>query len=268
MFNGGGYARIIELQDGRLMAVCESGGIKIAFSEDKGSTWGSATKIVSNPAGIRECVPDLIQLSDGTIIVAYNPRPTSPYSEERKFGIRCKRSTDGGQTWSDEIFVNDALHTFADGCWEPSMLELPSGELQLYFADEGPYTSNNDQQISLCRSMDGGQTWSQAQKICYRQGSRDGMPVPVLLKDESQIVVIIEDNGWGYGDFFPTTVRTSLQNNWHNNYWVNATDPNREKTLNFNFCPTATGCRALAHADHVQERGSSARDARRIQPDH
>ena len=241
VFSGGGYARIIELQDGRLMAVCESGGIKIAFSQDKGSTWGSATKIVSNPAGIRECVPDLIQLSDGTIIVAYNPRPTSPYSEERKFGIRCKRSTDGGRTWSDEIFVNDALHTFADGCWEPSMLELPSGELQLYFADEGPYTSNNDQQISLCRSMDGGQTWSQAQKICYRKGSRDGMPVPVLLKDESQIVVIIEDNGWGYGDFFPTTVRTSLQNNWHNNYWVNATDPNREKTLNFNFCPTATG---------------------------
>ena len=63
--------------------------------------------------------------------------------------------------------------------------------------------------------------------------------MPVLLKDESQIVVIIEDNGWGYGDFFPTTVRTSLQNNWHNNYWVNATDPNREKTLNFNFCPTS-----------------------------
>ena len=115
VFNGGGYARIIELQDGRLMAVCESGGIKIAFSRDKGSTWGSATKIVSNPAGISECVPDLIQLSDGTIIVAYNPRPTSPYSEERKFGIRCKRSTDNGQTWSDEIFVNDALHTFADG---------------------------------------------------------------------------------------------------------------------------------------------------------
>ena len=83
------------------------------------------------------------------------------------------------------------------------------------------------------------------------------------------IVVIFEDNGWpGIPDFFPTTVRTSLQNNWHNNYWVNATDPNREKTLNFNFCPTATGCRALAYADHVQERGSSARDARRIQPDH
>ena len=43
VFNGGGYARIIQLQDGRLMAVCESGGIKIAFSTDKGANWSSAT---------------------------------------------------------------------------------------------------------------------------------------------------------------------------------------------------------------------------------
>ena len=241
VFNGGGYARIIELQDGRLMAVCEIGGIKIAFSQDMGSTWGSATRIVSNPAGISESVPDLIQLSDGTIIVAYNPRPTAPYTEDRKFGIRCKRSTDGGRTWSDEIFVNDAQHTFGDGCWEPSMVQLPSGEVQLYFADEGPYTMNNDQQISMCRSFDGGQSWTKAQKICYRQGTRDGMPVPVLLKDQSEIVVIIEDNGWGYGDFFPTTVRTTLQNNWRDNYWVDAGSSNREKTLNLSYCPTATG---------------------------
>lgn len=241
VFNGGGYARVIELQDGRLMAVCESGGIKVAYSQNKGTSWGTATRIVENPEGINEAVPDLIQLADGTIIVAYNPRPRSPYSEERKFGIRCKRSTDNGRTWSDEIFVNDARHTFNDGCWEPSMLQLPSGEVQLYFADEGPYTTNEDQQISMCRSFDGGQTWSEPQKICYRQGFRDGMPVPVLLKDQSEMVVIIEDNGWGYGDFFPTTVRTSLQNNWGDGYWVAANDKNREKTLNLNYCPTATG---------------------------
>ena len=30
VFSGGGYARIIEVQDGRLMAVCESGAITIA----------------------------------------------------------------------------------------------------------------------------------------------------------------------------------------------------------------------------------------------
>lgn len=231
---------MIQLQDGRLMACCESGGIKIAFSSNMGSTWTSPTKIATNPSGIAECVPDLIQLSDGTIIVAYNPRPGAPYSTDRRFGIRCKRSTDNGVTWSNEIFVNDASHTFEDGCWEPSMLELPSGELQLYFADEGPYTYSGEQQISMCRSFDKGLTWGEPEKICFRAGSRDGMPVPILLKDKSEIVVIIEDNGWGYGDFFPTTVRCPLNTNW-NNYWVNNNSSNRQKTLDFNFCPVATG---------------------------
>lgn len=240
VFASGGYARIIQLQDGRLMAVCESGGIQIAFSSNGGSSWSGQKRIVNNTNNTPNCVPDLVQLRDGTIVVGYNPRPSEPYTEDRRFGIRMKRSTDNGRTWSDEIFVNDASYTFHDGCWEPSFLELPSGELQLYFADEGPYTNNGDQQISLCRSFDGGQTWTKAQKISYRSGFRDGMPVPVLLKDESEIVVAIEDNGWGYGDFFPTTVRTTLDNNWQN-YWVDATDKNRERALNLSYCPLATG---------------------------
>ena len=241
VFPAGTYSRLIQLQDGRLMAVAENGGINIAFSRNKGSSWDSPIKIATNPAGINEAVPDLIQLSDGTIIVAYNPRPTSPYSVDRKFGIRCKRSTDNGVTWSNEIFVNDAYETFENGCWEPSMLELPSGELQLYFADEGPYTNSSEQQISLCRSFDKGQTWSAPQKISFRAGNRDGMPSPVLLKDKSQIVVAIEDNGWGYGDFFPTTVRCDLSNNWANNYFVNSTSTNRNKTLDLSVCPVVTG---------------------------
>lgn len=240
VFSSGGYSRIIQLQDGRLMACCEHGGIDIAFSSNSGGSWSSATKIVSNPGGINESVPDLIQLSDGTIIVAYNPRPTEPYSQDRRFGIRLKYSTDNGKTWSNEVFVNDASWTFSDGCWEPSMLELPSGEVQLYFADEGPYTNSGEQQISMCRSFDKGKTWTKAQKVGFRAGTRDGMPVPILLQDQSEIVYIFEDNGWGYGDFFPTTARCSLKTNW-NNYWVDANSSNRLKALDLSFCPVATG---------------------------
>lgn len=240
VFGNGGYARICELQDGRLMACCESNGINIAFSTNKGSSWSSPQKIVSNSNNTPNAVPDLIQLKDGTIIVAYNPRPNTPYTTDRKFGIRCKRSTDNGATWSQEIFVYDAQHTFEDGCWEPSMLELPSGELQLYFANEGPFTSSGEQEISMCRSFDGGQTWGNAQRICFRAGFRDGMPVPVLLKDEQTIVVAIEDNGWGYGNFYPTTVRCPLSKNW-NNYWVNASSSNRQKPFDYSYCPGATG---------------------------
>jgi len=240
VFSSGGYGRIIELQDGRLMACCESGGIKITFSSNKGKTWTTPTKIVNNVNNTPNCVPDLIQLSDGTIIVAYNPRPSAPYSPDRHFGIRCKRSTDGGKNWSSEIWVNDASYTFSDGCWEPSMLELPSGEVQLYFADEGPYTSSNEQQISMCRSFDQGKTWTAAQIVSYRKGYRDGMPVPILLQDNSSIVVAIEDNGCGYGDFVPATVRCPSETNW-NSYWVNAGSGSRLVAPDYDFCALATG---------------------------
>lgn len=241
VFYNGGYGRVLQLQDGRLMAVCEGDGINVSFSSNKGTSWTSAGKIATTVNNVPNCVPDLIQLKDGTIIVAYNPRPNKPYTEDRKFGIRCKRSTDNGRTWSDEISVYNASYLWDDGCWEPSMLELPSGELQLYFANEGPYTTNDDQNISLCRSFDGGQTWGSAETVSYRQGARDGMPCPVLLKDKSEIVVSIEDNGWpGVGTFFPTTVRCPIETNWHG-YFVDAASPDRAKTLDFDYCPNATG---------------------------
>jgi len=242
IFSGGGYGRLIELSDGRLLACCESGGIKVSFSSNQGRTWTSPTLIAPNSNNTPNCVPDLIQLSDGTIIVGYNPRPSQPYTEDRRFGIRLRRSTDNGKTWSEEVFVYDADYTFENGCWEPSFLELPSGELQLYFADESPYTSTGEQQISLCRSFDGGLTWTEPQRISYRSGYRDGMPVPVLLSDQRNIVVAIEDNGWsGVGDFVPTTVRTTLTNNWKNNTYISGSSSQRNRSINHNYCPVAKG---------------------------
>lgn len=239
VFGGGGYARVMELQDGRLMACCEWGGIRISFSRNKGQTWGEPTTIVTNTNNIPNCVPDMIQLRDGTIIVAYNPRPSTPYTDDRRFSIRLKRSTDKGRTWGSEIVVYDGGSTFDTGCWEPCLLELPSGELQLYFADESPYISNSDQQISICRSFDKGLTWSEPACVSYRAGYRDGMPVPVLLQDSTTIAVAIEDNGLGYNDFVPAIVRNPLSRNWKT--FVSSSSTYRSKAIDYNYCPVATG---------------------------
>lgn len=230
-----GYSRLIQLNDGRLLAVVENSGIKIAFSDDKGATWHGEKRIVFNPSGIAECVPDLLQLADGSIIVGYNPRPSAPYSVDRKFGIRAKRSTDGGATWSNEIYIYDASHDGADGCWEPHFIQLPSGELQCYFADESPYTSSGEQQISVCRSFDNGITWSKPECVSFRPGNRDGMPAAILLEDPDEIVVIVEDNGWygNMGNFTPTTVRCPLSTNWHNYHVGGAEDSNRDMIYTF-----------------------------------
>ena len=227
VFDQGNYARMIELQDGRLLAVSEgSGGIQVSYSQNKGKSWSSPERIVASPSKVFYAVPDVIQLSDGTIIVGFNPRPQEPYSDDRLFGIRTMRSTDNGETWGEVTFVYDAKSTFNDGCWEPSFLELPSGEVQCYFANEGEYTASSEQCISMCRSSDKGQSWSEPVKVCFRAGSRDGMPVPVLLQN-GEIAVIIEDNGWpGRGNFAATTVRTTIEDNWKSGY-VDADSPKR-----------------------------------------
>ena len=239
VFTSGNYARLIELQDRRLIAVAEAaGGVGVAFSSDKGRNWTTPQRVISPPNQISTANAEVIQLSDGTILIGTNYRPRTPYSEDRRFGIRVIRSTDNGVTWSNPIFIFDAQHTFNDGCWEPAFLELPSGEVQCYFANENEYTYNNDQNISMCRSFDKGLTWSEPVTICYRQGYRDGMPVPLLLQDKSEIVVIIEDNGWPRRDnFAATTVRNTLEDNWTKGY-VDANSPLRE--MIFQTIPSVT----------------------------
>ena len=228
VFDGAIYSRMIELHDGSLMACAESGGIVIARSYDKGATWSAPVKIAFQPDRVGLCVPDIAQLSDGTIIVGYNPRPSTPWSEERKFGIMAVRSIDNGETWSDPITIFTASHDGGEGCWEPSFLELPSGELQCYFANEYEFPYSGEQCISLSRSFDKGLSWGAPERVSFRAGSRDGMPVPVLLEDTGEIVVIIEDNGWGHKSFVATTVRTSLDSNWHDGF-VDGGSPDRQR---------------------------------------
>ena len=67
LFQSGNYARLITLQDGRLMAAAESygpSGVKVCYSLDKGKNWTSPELIAPNPDKVGNAVPDLIQLSD------------------------------------------------------------------------------------------------------------------------------------------------------------------------------------------------------------
>lgn len=213
IFPSGNYSRLIPLQDGRLLAIAEiPGGIGVIFSSDNGTTWTKPRLIARGEDRLPYAVPDVIQLSDGTILAGFNPRPSSPYSEERRFGIRTLYSTDGGETWSEPVHAFDASHLWSEGCWEPSFLELPDGEVHLYFANEYPYPDSGDQQISLLRSTDKGRTWSAPECVSYRAGHRDGMP-SAIITDAGEIVVIIEDNGFPRG-FMASTVRCDVDRAW------------------------------------------------------
>jgi hypothetical protein len=223
-----GYARMIQLADRSLLTVYEArGNVVCVRSKDLGRTWSEPLTIASRENGVSMAVPDIIQLKDQSLIACYNPRP-SRRDTTRHFEIRIKRSTDGGSTWTNEQTLYRAGREFENGCWEPSAIQLPSGEIQLYFANEGPYTNSNEQEISLLRSHDNGRTWSRnAETVSFRAGKRDGMPVPVLLNNKKEIAVAIEDNG--DGNFKPYIITNTLAQNWR--HVVRGDSPGRHFAL-------------------------------------
>ena len=225
-----GYARMVQLNDGSLLAVYESNGdVLVKKSKDYGDTWGEAITVASYRNGINMATPDIVELEDNSILVSYNPRPTGNASPTSRFAIRTIKSYDGGLTWKDDELVYEADSNFANGAWEPSAVQLPDGEIQLFFSNESPYRSSGEQNISLMRSYDNGITWTETPEIAsFTKGSRDGMPSPLLLKNGNEIVVSIEDNS-KYGKFRPYIIRSTLEENW--NETVGGDSPNRNYAL-------------------------------------
>jgi hypothetical protein len=226
-----GYPRIRRLQNGSLLAVYEAeGNVELIRSDDNGSTWNAPEMLfekhqASSPDGASAVVykanGEMIQLANGDVVAACNYRPQP--NGIAPFSIAVKRSHDSGKTWSDAEVIYEAGKDFRNGCWEPAFLQLPSGELQVYFANEAPYTQSDEQEISMLSSSDEGNTWSgEAVTVSFRKNHRDGMPVPVIGGDE--ILVAIEDNA--SGQFKPWIVRTPLDKPWIKP--VDGDSPNRE----------------------------------------
>ncbi|MBO0939516.1 hypothetical protein J2I47_23400 [Fibrella sp. HMF5335] len=208
-----GYARLIQRFDKSLICVYEANGtIEAVSSTDGGQSWGGRVVVARAEPGVAMTVPDILELADHSLLVSYNPRPKANNGANR-FGIRTIKSYDGGLTWKDARLVYEAGNTFENGCWEPAAIQLPSGEIGLYFSNEGIYTTSDEQNISLMRSTDGGLTWTTTPEIVsFRAGRRDGMPVPVLLKDKGEVAFSIEDNF--QTTFKPYIIRNALADNW------------------------------------------------------
>nr|WP_315141469.1 exo-alpha-sialidase [uncultured Flavobacterium sp.] len=224
-----GYARLVQLNDKKLMCTYESGGaILVKTSSDFGSTWSAPITVVSGNASVNMTTPDILQLKDNSILICYNPRPIAGNGTE-KFSINTIKSYDGGLTWKENQIVYEASSEFENGCWEPSALQIPSGEIQLFFSNENVYRNSNEQNISLIRSSDNGSTWSTTPEIVsFRAGKRDGMPSPILLKNQTEIVFSIEDNGVE-NQFKPYIIRNSITENWKQT--VDANSNNRNYAL-------------------------------------
>lgn len=220
----GVYARIKKVQERHALVYNSGNAALIRFSEDNCNSWSDPQKVADNEAyTFTNC--ELLELKSGKLLYMWNARPHDGTGFPYK--IMYTTSDDGGNNWNKAQDLYTADSNFKNGCWEPIALQLPDGEVQIYFANEAPYPDSNEQEISLMRTSDECATWSIAEKISFRKGFRDGMPSPIYLPHSNEIALAIEDNGVR-GRFKPVIVRTS--NNWQDGH-VSANDTRREEAL-------------------------------------
>ena len=199
---GGNYARVARVDSSHVVCVYERmSGVRLKRSADNGKTWSEETAVVT-VENYSAANPELLIMPDGDWLCSFNGRPRQ--SSGLPFTIATCRSADAGLTWSAPTTVYRAGTREGTGCWEPRAICAPDGSIQLYFANEAPYSTSHEQQITRVSSTDNGRTWNVPQTVSERRGARDGMPVPLVLRN-GKVVMAIEDNGLN-GNFKPVII--------------------------------------------------------------
>lgn len=114
---------------------------------------------------------DALVLQNGDILAVAGFRGYKSYkTDSMSNGIRIRRSTDNGVTWTEPEVI------YTGGVWEPSLLQLKSGEVQMFWtnthiggapAQIGGRTDDNSTGTAMLRSFDNGVTWNNNIAVPY-----------------------------------------------------------------------------------------------------
>ena len=179
-----------QLSDGEVVLVYHHGEnygncgsrVTVRRSHDNGATWFQSQEVEGPERGFWGFSnPDLVELGHGRLLLVTaargkaDPDSRDPFLDEcRRSGLRVRFSDDFGMTWGPPRMI-----TAGHGrVWEPAVVRLPSGELQIFFAVESlaMMTNGSTQCIEFIRSTDGGQKWSAPELISRESGCRNGVP--------------------------------------------------------------------------------------------
>ncbi len=231
------YPRIKRLSDGSLLMTFNNNhygwNIYVRRSEDNGKTWSDAQMLremfkAKSTVGSDQKVfvnPEFIELQDGRIMLAYQWRYKNGYHDipntNENCGVEIMYSHDKGKTFSAP------REMYRGRCWEPAMLQLPSGEIQMYITSSQEVVNKvSNPRTVIIRSFDGGDTWQGKKIATYRdaepvsrtfdeRSSYDGMPTAVWLDDDNGIAMPIEVwSGRLVVDQTPMIVKTDVNVNW------------------------------------------------------
>jgi len=197
------YPRIKALRDGSYIMFYQGGQVAsrvfCSFSNDL-RKW-SGSKVIYSPYNVKDggtgdirrfTTIDAAVLRNGTLLSVVSYRATNGYRQGTGCGLMAARSHDGGRTWTRPNVIYEGPN------WEPYILELPDGTVQVYFTDATPRTRNSG--TSLIESKDGGVTFGGKTRVMrqfkyYDEGEKiytDQMPVVKLLNDGKTLMAAVE----------------------------------------------------------------------------
>ena len=190
-----GYGRIQRLDSHTLLLTYHCGGIRdptgniaLRKSEDNGLTWGNARILMTSgtPGYYGFSNPQALVMKNGWIMLAFAGKGKPDDNLHDNLQIRI--SKDHGESWSTPQVVTSGRS------WEPGMVQLPDGDIELFYSSEAKWWPGHQvqQDILMIHSTDNGTSWTAPAEVGFSPGKRDGMPVPLLLKDNKGIVCSIE----------------------------------------------------------------------------
>ena len=163
----------------------DNGVIVQRISTDNGSSWGAETTIATDATyDVRD--PSIAVLTGGTLLLTYSRWNTAGLHID----VKCKRSTDGGATWSAAI---DVTTSFTDWAVSTSRaIEDSSGNVLLACYGEDTGDTFASSRISV--SADGGLTWSAGAEIADGQAASKQYYEPELVRTSGANIICLIRN--------------------------------------------------------------------------
>jgi hypothetical protein len=182
--------------------------ICMRMSYDNGNTWTSQRILMNIEDHMSEywrfCNPEVLVMKNGWVLLAYeaNAKP-----DENTSSVQILISKDSCKTWEGPVIYPTGRS------WEPAMVELPNGEIELFYSSEAQWWPGETlyQEIKFIYSTDTGYSWSQSRTVAYYPYKRDGMPVPLLLQGNRGVVFAIESV---YSALSPFIIKRDLAKPW------------------------------------------------------
>lgn len=211
------YGRVKRFNKDTLLLIYHCGkkgnewdNIVLRRSTDNGKTWLAPQTVVADNQPKRYygfATPDLITLKNGWLLLAYTGKGIPDDSTHNNIQVRL--SKDAGNTWSKPAIIASGRS------WEPGMVQLPDGEVEIFFSTEISSSKaakgRHEQKVVMMASNDNGLHWQKPRIVAFMHNRRDGMPTPLVLNNNKGIVFAIETV---YNDQSPCMVWSSTSAKW------------------------------------------------------